>query len=107
MSEISRWTYTNTATVKPFLSHDEWGKAVFSDEYTIACTWGTNERQERNMGAQGAELTASNTIYTEDARPKRLDMIRLNDHEEWEEIRDRVEWDMTPFEDTPDYKLVT
>lgn len=111
MSELGRWTYTNTATVKPHLGFDEWGNATYGPEYTIACTWGTNERQQRGLGgqsgAEGAELTAENEIYTEDARPKRLDLILLNGHDDWQEIRQRVEWDMSPFDDVPDYKLVT
>lgn len=111
MSELSRWTYTNTATVRPFEGVNEWGKSTYGTEYEIACTWGTNGTQERGVGGQsgasGAELVDSDTIYTEDARPKRLDMIKLGANGEWQEIRGRVEYDMSFFEDTPDYELTT
>lgn len=107
MSELSRWTYTNSATIKPFEGVDEWGASTYGAEYEIACTWGTNDKQERQSGAQGAEFVSSDTIYTEDARPKRLDMIRLNGSTEFQEIRERVQWDMSFFDDTPDYKLTT
>lgn len=107
MSELARWTYTNSATIKPFESVDEWGASTYGTEYEIACTWGTDGKQERQSGANGAELVDTDTIYTEDPRPKRLDMIRLNGHDEFQEIRGRVEWDMSPFGETPDYKLTT
>ena len=105
MSSIARWTYTNTAVVRPFEGVDEWGKSTYGTEYEIACTWGTKGQQERKN--DGAELVDTNTIYTEDPRPKRLDMIRLNGHDEWQEIRGRVEYDMSFFDDTPDYELTT
>lgn len=111
MSETSAWSYTNTATVMPFLGVDEWGKPSYGDTYEIACTWGTDGKQERGVGgmsgAQGAELVDTDTIYTEDARPKRLDKIRLNGHDEFQEIKGRIEYDMSFFGETPDYKLTT
>lgn len=111
MSATASWSYTNSATVKPFEGLDVWGKASYGDEYAIACTWGTDGKQERNVGGQsgagGAELVDGDTIYTEDPRPKRLDMIRLNGHDDFQEIRGRVEYDMTPFGEIPDYKLTT
>lgn len=105
MSEVARWTYTNTATVKPLVGVDEWGASTYGPEYTIACTWGTDGKQERRD--DGAELVSTDTIYTEDPRPKRLDLIRLNGHDEFQEIRGRVEYDMSFFNDTPDYELKT
>ena len=105
MSSIARWTYTNTATIRPFEGVNEWGKSTYGTEYEIACTWGTKGTQERRDG--GAELVDSDTIYTEDARPKRLDMIKLSGRDDWQEIRGRVEYDMSFFGDTPDYELVT
>ncbi|AZV95469.1 glycoprotein [Bordetella sp. J329] len=58
-------------------------------------------------GPQGAEFVSRHIIYTEDRRPKRLDLIQFDGSDGWEEIRDRTEWDMSPFGDTPDVKLVT
>ena len=105
MSSIARWTYTNTAKVRPFEGINEWGKSTYGTEYSIACTWGAKGQQERK--SDGAELIDTDTIYTEDPRPKRLDMIRLGGHDEWQEIRGRVEYDMSFFDDTPDYELTT
>lgn len=111
MSSIARWTYTNTAVVRPFEGVNEWGKSTYGTEYEIACTWGTKGQQERGLGGQsgpqGAELVDTDTIYTEDPRPKRLDLIRLGGHDDWQEIRGRVEYDMSFFDDTPDYELTT
>lgn len=112
MSSIASWSYANTATVKPFASRDDWeGGETYGAEYEIACTWEAKSEQMRSeggkSGAQGAEFMSRHMIYTEDLRPKRLDLIRLGDSPEWEEIRDRTEWDMSPFNDVPDVKLVT
>lgn len=108
MSATANWSYTNTATVQPFTGVDEWGESTFGPEFTIACTWGTNGKQERNAaGSSGAELTDADVIYTEDPRPKRLDRIRLNGYTEFQEIRERVQWDMSFFGETPDYRLTT
>lgn len=111
MSSIARWTYTNTADVLPLTGVDEYGKSTYGTPYTIACTWGTDGKQERGVGgmsgAQGAELTNTDTIYTEDPRPQRLDKIKLNGHAAYQEIRGRIEYDMSPFGDTPDYELTT
>jgi len=29
MSETANWSYTNTATVKPYVGMDDWGGSVF------------------------------------------------------------------------------
>lgn len=111
MSNTSNWSYQNTATVKPLISQDEYGEGVYGTEYTIACTWGANGKQlvagAEQRASSGREYVVKNTVYTEDPRPKYLDMIKLNGHEEWEEIRDRQEFDMSPFGETPDYVLIT
>ena len=111
MSSIARWTYTNTATVKPFNGMDMWGNESYGTEYEIACTWTAVDSDERMMGGQsgagGSELILKHEVYTEDARPKYMDMILLNGATEWEKIRERTGWDMSPFADTPDFKLVT
>lgn len=106
MSATSAWSYTNTATIKPFESIDSWTQeTVYGDEYIIDCTWEAEANQERDN--DGAEFTSRHIIYTEDDRPKRLDMIQLDGHDDWEEIRSVTQWDMSFFDETPDYKVVT
>lgn len=105
MSATANWSYTNTATIQPLTGVDEWGKSTYGPEYTIACTWGTKGVQQR--ANDGAELVSTDTIWTEDARPKRLDRIRLNGHDEFQEIRERVQYDMSFFGEVPDYELRT
>lgn len=109
MSSLSRWTYTNTATVRPFLDEDlETGVINYGPEFTIACTWTAAAEEARD--ASGAEFVSKYVIYTEDARPKHRDIIVLNDGTGYEqEIRDRTSWDMSPFgaSEIPDVKLVT
>lgn len=106
MSSIARWTYTNIAKIRPFVGIDDWtGQSSYGEEYEIACTWSAETEQQRS--ADGAEFVSRHVIYTEDRRPKRLDLISFDGSDGWEEIRDRTEWDMSPFGDTPDVKLIT
>lgn len=114
MSTFARWTYTNTATVRPFLRLDQkTQEPVYGPEYTIACTWRAEGMQERNAGgqsgSQGAEMVLKQRYYFEDPRPKMLDLIRRNGATLWEEIRSVLEDDMSPFDeaDSPDYQAVT
>lgn len=105
-SAIARWSYKATATIKPFVSMGDWGGgATYGQEYTIACNWVAETEQYRT--GDGAEFVSRHVIFTEDLRPKKLDMIQFGGSDGWEEIRDRTEWDMSPFGDTPDVKLVT
>ncbi|MFV0411146.1 MAG: hypothetical protein ACK5LJ_16035 [Paracoccus sp. (in: a-proteobacteria)] len=105
MSSTANWSYANTATVKPYLGQDEWGNASYGAEYTIACTWAAKAEQQRD--ATGAEFVTQNQIYTEDARPKFLDLIKLNGSDRWDEIRNVTGWDMSFFGEIPDFLLVT
>lgn len=109
MSSLSDWTYTNTATVRPYVSEDmEGGGILYGDAYQIACTWTAKAEQRRD--ASGAEFVTRNIIWTEDQRPKHRDLITLNDGSELEqEIRTVTGWDMSPFDepDRPDFELVT
>lgn len=112
MSATSSWSYTNTATVKPFQKQSEWGGVTYGPEYTIACTWTANEDQQQSLGGQsgamGDERVAKHKIYTEDARPKMLDQIMLNNGlSEWEEIRAVTSYDMSFFGEEPDYLIET
>lgn len=109
MSETANWSYTNTAKVKRLIELDQWdGVAIYDDPYTIACTWSAKSEQMRDD--KGMEFVSKNEIFTEDPRPKHLDMILLNGDDEqtgWQEIRSVTGWDMSPFEEEPDFKLVT
>lgn len=108
MSLIARWSYKNTATVKPYLGEDlENGGTLYGDPFEIACTWAAESKQMRD--AKGAEFVSNYVIWSEDARPKYRDMILLNTEQltEWQEIRSHMQWDMSPFGDVPDYRTVT
>lgn len=108
MSAIARWSYQNTAQVRPFVSEDAYaGDIVYGDPYEIACTWAAESKQMRD--ANGAEFVSRYIIWSEDARPKHRDLILLNTvaPTDWQEIRDHMEWDMQMFDDVPDYRTVT
>lgn len=108
MSAISRWSYTNTATVRPWLSEDGYThEIVYGEPYEIACTWAAESKTM--VGANGVEFTSDYIIWSEDPRPKYLDLIKLNTVAEtdWQEIRSHMEWDMQMFDDVPDYRTVT
>lgn len=106
MSNTANWSYTNTAQVRPFEGIDLMtGVTTYGDEYEIACTWTAEGNQERSN--DGAEFVSRFTIYTEDSRPKYLDMIQLAGDDEWQEIRAHTWWDMSFFGELPDYRLVT
>lgn len=108
MSSIATWSYKNTATVRPFVSEDPYeGVITYGDPYDIACTWAAESKQMRD--ANGAEFVSNYIIWSEDARPKHRDLILLNTEAptDWQEIRSHMEWDMSPFADTPDFRTVT
>jgi len=46
-------------------------------------------------------------FYTEDHRPRYLDLILLNGSTDWQEIRAVTGWDMSFFDEEPDFLLVT
>lgn len=108
MSSIARWSYKNTATVRPFIDEDlENGGVVYGDEYAIACTWAAESKEMRD--ASGAEFVSSYIIWSEDPRPKHRDLILLDTlaPTDWQEIRSHMEWDMQMFDDVPDFRTVT
>ena len=106
MSATAAWSYTNVATIKPRIGEDSWtGEVQYGPEYEIACTWAAETTQARDDN--GAEFVGRHTIYTEDLRPQFLDLIRFQGSGGWEEIRSRTEWDMSPFGENPDVKLIT
>lgn len=108
MSSIARFSYKNTARVRPFLGEDlENGGTEYGEEYEIACTWAAESKEMRD--ATGAEFVSAYIIWSEDPRPKYRDQILLNTVAEtgWQEIRSHMEWDMLMFDDTPDFRTVT
>lgn len=108
MSSIARWSYKNTATIKPFLGEDlENGGVLYGAEYEILCTWAAESKQMRDDS--GAEFVSAYIIWSEDPRPKYRDQILLNTVAPtgWQEIRSHMEWDMLMFDDVPDYRTVT
>jgi len=108
MSSVARWSYKNTARVRPFIDEDlENGGVVYGDEYVIACTWAAESKEMRD--ATGAEFVSSYIIWSEDPRPKHRDLILLNTvaPTDWQEVRSHMEWDMQMFDDTPDFRTVT
>lgn len=111
MSKVSRWSYKNTATVKPFVSEDTYaGTIVYGEEYTIACTWAAEAKEFRNPASlDGGEFVSAYIIWSEDVRPKYRDLIKLNTENEtdWQEIKSHMAWDMAMFNDVPDYRTVT
>lgn len=114
MSSVSRWAYANTATVRPVAGFDDWtGATTYGPEYQIACTWTAANEQVRESGGQsgagGAELIAKHFIFTEDRRPKYLDLIQFDGSDGWEQIRSITGWDMSALgePDSPDFRLAT
>lgn len=106
MSTTANWSYTNVATVRPFVEINmDTGKTTYGDEYEIACTWAAKSEQVRDEN--GAEFVSRHMIYTEDKRPKYLDMIMFDGSDGWEEIRSVTNWDMSFFNEEPDFLLVT
>lgn len=106
MSQTANWSYTNVATVKPFVSIDLMsGQTIYGEPYEIACTWAAKSEQARDE--RGAEFVSRHQVYTEDKRPKYLDMIQFDGSDGWEEIRSVTSWDMSFFGEEPDFLLVT
>lgn len=111
MSSIARWSYKNTARVRPFLDENlETGEIEYGPEFEIACTWAAEAKQFRNPASlNGEEFVSAYIIWSEDARPKHRDLILLNTEQpvDWQEVRSHMEWDASMFDDTPDYRTVT
>lgn len=108
MSAISRWSYKNTATVKPLTGFDlDAQTPTYGPEYEIACTWAAESKEMKD--ANGVEFVSQYIIWSEDNRPKHLDLIKLNTTAatDWQEIRSHMEWDMLMFDDVPDFRTVT
>lgn len=108
MSKIARWSYKYKATVTPFLGENGvTGEIDYGPAYEIACNIIGMVKQESYTAANGRETVGTHTIYTEDPRPKKGDMIEFAGVDGQQEILDWTLWEMAAFKDTPDYKLVT
>ncbi|WXL23917.1 hypothetical protein WG219_11175 [Ectopseudomonas mendocina] len=86
-------------------------KITYGPEYEIACTWEAKNEMVRETGGQsgarGTEFVSRHMIYTEDKRPKYRDLIQFDGSDGWEEIRSVTNWDMSFFNEEPDFLLVT
>ena len=112
MSSIARWTYTDIATVTPYVSIDGvTGATNYGTPYTIKCnvTAITSSAIKATGGIDGDEWIGTHTIYTEDDRPRKGDLISFDGSDGAQIIRDRTFWSMTAFgaTETPDFKLIT
>lgn len=113
---FARFAYTNTATVWPYLGEDEWNGGVsYGAPFVIAC--GFMGKASMGMSAQrdleGREFIVKNTFWTEDVRPKYRDRIAKGtktglweDHAA-EEIKQIIDYEMTLFNDTTDFEIMT
>jgi hypothetical protein len=107
VSKTAEWVYTNIATVRPFLGENGMtGEIDYGAAYQIACTWTAESKQTTGNG--GEEFVSTYTIYTQDARPRYLDRIFIDDAGAVEQtILSRTSFDMSFFSETNDFKLVT
>lgn len=120
MSKIARFSYKALATIYP-VTRDDWNNSkVYGQPYLIDCTWTLTEGKDENE--RGSETDVSYVIFTEllynlqpVERPRRGWMIAPGDTTAFSdpleaganEISGVVEWDMSMFNDTPDYKIIT
>lgn len=108
MSSIANWSYTYQATVTPAGEIDGvTGATQLGTPYTIMCNVTAVEDEKRQAAQSGHELVGKHVIYTEDGRPQEGDMIEFVGSNGKQKILHRTFWEMTAFNDTPDYKLVT
>jgi hypothetical protein len=107
VSSISRWSYTERASVRPFVSKNgTTNQVIYGPAYEIFCDFAATSEQHRDE--KGNEFTSKYLIYTEDDRPKYLDEITLIfPGAKPQEIRAKTMWPMSAFGDIPDYLLVT
>ena len=86
------------------------GAIEYGPAYEIACTWmapiAVNAGRAAASVGDGKEDVSTLQIFTEDARPAIRDMIKPNDPTLPEtEITGREAYDMSMFNDVPDYRL--
>lgn len=114
MSETSRWSYTNKATVWRRTGIPAFGGGfAYAEPFTIACTWTATSRRATDSGGQ--EFVADCDYFHEDGRVSYGDMIARGDHTDSPGpiksarlIRAHTDWDMSFFDDPmPDYRSTT
>lgn len=120
VSSLARWSYSNVATVWPFVGRDPRTQAeTYGAPYTIACTWISGAGRNRSGAAGtrtdlgGLEYLVKQTYYTEDQRPVFRDMIAAGTHAgtfqeaRADKVREVKSYDMSPFgePDSPDLEV--
>ena len=120
MSKIARFSYKALATIYP-VTRDDWTNSdVYGEPYLIDCSW---ERIDGTAtDTNGNEVSNTITVFTEllhnmqpVQRPEKGWMIATGDTTNIFDplaaganvITGIVEWDMSMFNDTQDYKIVT
>ncbi|QMP23930.1 major tail protein [Pseudomonas phage DDSR119] len=112
MSAVSRWTYTNVATVWPRGARDHLkGGSAWGEPYQIACTWTADDKIVTDQG-DNSQFVPTCVYFHEDKRVKFGDMIAQGEHAEpnpttvgARPIRSHTNWDMSFFNDPdPDFK---
>ncbi len=119
MSSLSRWSYTNTATVWP-VTVDQYGQPAYGSPYAIDCTWA--DTGETQTDDNGSEFVPASTFwfeaeYTDSPLPERGDYIAKFDQTGvtdpltagGQEIKKVTSWDVSMFgaTETPDWALFT
>lgn len=120
MSKIARFSYKALATIYP-VTYDDWNNSkVYGQPYLIDCAWTATEGKDEDERV--SETDVSYVIFTEllynlqpVERPRKGWMIAPGDTTAFSdpleaganEISGVVEWDMSMFNDTPDYKIIT
>ncbi len=118
MSSVSRWAYTNTATVWRRIETDSWaGGAAWGEPFQIACTWTAGSKVVVDNG--GKEFVSTCEYFHEDKRVDHGDRIVRGvsteavptDVEGTEVIKSHTDWDMSFFgrkdREFPDFRSVT
>lgn len=114
MSSLSRWSYTDKATVWPFLGRNQsQGGSTYGPPYEIACTW-IGKAEVRNNN-DGKEFVSRVQFMHEDGRVKYMDKIAKGSHQgEWsaakaEDIKSHTDYPMTMFgkNEKPDFESMT
>lgn len=117
MSSIARWTYTSTLTIWPAADVDQYGQPTYGTPYTIQGSWeaGGDTRTDDN----GTEFVPNSTYYfeAEDGAsiiPERNWHIKRGDHtaiaqpsSDAEKIKKVDGWDMSAFNEIPDWQIST
>lgn len=120
MSATANWSYTNVATVYPRTYDDLKTIWVTGTPYLIDCTW--SAKNEVAVDGTGKEFTTNLIFFTElkrngvdAAMPQRDWYIARGDTTAQADplkavanvIKATSEWDMSPFGEDPDYKIMT